>query len=141
MIAPALCPALDILRADPVGPGDPRIKMPSLEVSPAKPLAGEVSNLGGRVVTLLISTNDGAIVRIEAARDPGGDKATFSQPLTPDAKSAKTLQMLLAIVSPKPLKALEGFRAGSTADIAPKIVAELSAAGGNVEAEFFRVGN
>ena len=121
--------------------GDPRIELASLDISTGKPLAGEIGNLGGRTLTLLIVTNDGAAVKIDAAHQPGADRATFSVPLTPDAKSVKTLQILLAIVSPKPLKALEGFKAGSTADIIPKIGAELASANANVDAEFFRVGN
>ena len=141
MIAPQQCPAVALLKSDPVGAGDPHLDLASLDISAGKSLAGEIRNLAGRTLTLLIVTNDGASVKIDAARQPGDDHATFSVPLTPDAKSVKTLQMLLAIVSSKPLKALEGFKAGSTADIIPKVEAEFGPANANVAAEFFRVGN
>ena len=123
------------------GAGAPEIQLVNLDISPGKPLAGEIGNLKGRNLVLLIATNDGTAAQIEASLQPGSDKASFSVPLTPDAKSVKTLQMLLAIVSAKPLKALEGFRAGSTSDIFPKVTAEFASAGANVNAEFFRVGN
>ena len=141
MIAPQQCPALALLKASPESAEGPRIDAANLDIGPGKPLAGEVANLNGREVVLLIATNDGATVKIEAVKAAGGDKASFSVPLTPDAKSVKTLQMLLAVVSPRPLKSLENFRAGSTADIMPKLTAEIVAEGGFVAAEFFRVGN
>ena len=141
LIAPQQCPALALLKASPDRPDAPRIDAANLDIGPGKPLAGEVANIGGLELVLLIATNDGATVKIDAARTAGGDKANFSVPLTPDAKSVKTLQMLLAVVSPRPLKTLETFRAGSTAEIMPKLNAEIAAEGGYVAAEFFRVGN
>ena len=59
--------------------------------------------------------------------------------MTADAASANVLQMVLAVVSPRPLSALEGFKAAPAAEILPRLRAELAAADGALEVEFFKL--
>ena len=67
----------------------------------------------------------------------GGEAATLSVPLTPDAGSAKQLQVLLAIVSTKPIPALDSFRSGPLQAIAPALLKEARNGAASVGAEFF----
>ena len=88
LIVPPECAALDLLRS---GPGDaasaPRITLSDYRVGRNKPLSGTVANLGGRRLFLLLVDNQGKAYRIDAKAQPGGETATFSVPLVPDAAS------------------------------------------------------
>ena len=76
------------------------------EVGRGQPLMGTISNLEGRRPYLVLVDNDGLVHRLDAKVDASGDSATFSIPLTPDASSVGPMQMLLAIVSDKPIPSL-----------------------------------
>ena len=102
------CPALDLVRlAPPDGRQPPRLALKSYEVGPGQPLSGTISNLEGRRLYLVLVDNDGLAHRLDAKVDASGDSATFSVPLTPDASSVGPMQMLLAIVSDKPIPTLD----------------------------------
>jgi len=138
LITPSECPALDLLRP---GAGEaaqaPRIELSDYRVGRNKPLAGTVANLGGRHVSLILIDNAGAAYRLEAKPQPGGDQATFSMPLTPDASSIGPIQLVLAVASDKPIPALETFRSGPLKTLAPALVEEARSGSASVGAEFF----
>ena len=142
LITSAECPALDLLRPGVGQTADaPRIELADYRVGRNKPLAGTIANLGGRRVTLILVDNAGAAYRLEAKPQAGGDSATFSIPLTPDAASIGPIQVILAIVSMKPIPALESFRSGPLKTIAPTLFEEARAGSASVGAEFFTFGN
>ena len=128
----AECPAVDLIRAG----GDDRS---SYDVGHGKPLAGTVVNLAGRHLDLLLVSSDGQVYRLDARMQPGGETATFSVPITPDAASIEALQMLLAIASPKTPPALEGFKAGAASDILPRLRSQLPDATATLDVEFFKL--
>jgi serine/threonine-protein kinase len=136
LIGDAECPAVDLIRAGSADP--PHINLDGYEVGHGKPLSGTVSNLSGRRADLLLIASDGKAYRLEARPQPGGVLA-FNLPITPDAASIDALQTLVAVVSTRPLRALEGFRTGSAADILPRLRSELAAGDGAVAAEFFKL--
>jgi eukaryotic-like serine/threonine-protein kinase len=138
LIAAAECPAVDLIRAG--GSEPPKIDLAGYDVGGrGKPLAGTISNLAGRRLDLLLVANDGKVYRLDSRIQPGGASATFSQQMTADAASANVLQMVLAVVSPRPLSALEGFKAAPAAEILPRLRSELAAADGALEVEFFKL--
>ncbi|HEY1885176.1 MAG TPA: protein kinase, partial [Roseiarcus sp.] len=102
------CPALDLVRlAAPDGRPPPRLRLQNYEVEPGQPLLGTISGLERRRVYLVLVDNDGLAHRLETKVDANGDSASFSVPLTADASSIGPMQMLLAIVSDKPIPALD----------------------------------
>ena len=51
------------------------------------------------------------------------------------------MQIVVAIVSKKPLPSLADFKAGAAAQILPRVQNELAAAGGSLQPEFFKLVN
>ena len=141
-ISAAQCPALDLVRlATPDGRQPPRLTLKNYEVGPGKPLLGTISNLEGRRLYLVLVDNDGLVHKLETKVDAGGDSATFSVPLTPDASSVGPMQMLLAIVSDKPIPAFDALRSANLKFIASRLVDDARGASASVEADYFKFVN
>jgi hypothetical protein len=143
LIARDQCPALDLIR---LGGGArdarPRIELDNYTVTRGKPLTGKVSNLSGRRLYLVLVDNEGAAYKLDARQQPGSDEATFSIPLTPDANSVGSMQVLLALASSKPIPALDSLR--QAAPLKPMIARLLDAAreaSASVEGDYFRLSN
>ena len=138
LIVPPECAAIDLLRS---GPGDPasapRITLSDYRVGRNKPLSGTVANLGGRRLFLLLVDNEGKAYRIEAKAQPGGDVATFSVPLVPDAGSVGPIQLVLAVTSAKPIPALEAFRSGELKALTTAVAEDAKTGAAAVGADFF----
>lgn len=142
LIAPSECPALDLIRLGAAeGGAAPRIELANYSVGRGKPLSGTIANLEGRRLFLVLVGDDGVARRLDAKAIPGRDAATFSVPLTPDASSIGPMQILLAIVSAKPIPALETFRSGPVNNIATQLVGEARGGSVSVEADFFKFVN
>jgi serine/threonine-protein kinase len=141
-ISAAQCPALDLVRlAAPGGQEPPRLTLKSYEVGPGKPLQGTISSLEGRHPYLVLVDNDGVAHRLEATVDASGDSATFDVPLTPDASSVGPMQMLLAVVSDKPIPALDTLRSANLKSIASRLVDDARRASASVAADYFKFVN
>jgi serine/threonine-protein kinase len=141
-ISDAQCPALDLVRlAAPGGQEQPRLTLKSYEVGPGKPLQGTISNLGGRRPYLVLVDNDGVVHRLQATVDASGDSANFDVPLTPDASSVGPMQMLLTIVSDKPIPTLDALHSANLKAIAPRLVDDARRASASVEADYFKFVN
>jgi len=138
LIAPPECAALDLLRP---GADDsssaPRVTLADYRVGRNKPLSGAVANLAGRPLFLLLVDNQGKAYRIDAKTQPGGDSATFSIPLIPDAGSVGPIQLVMAVAPAKPIPALESFRSGELKALAPAIADEAKSGAAAVGADFF----
>ena len=96
------------------GGGPARLALKNYEVGSRQPLSGTISNLEGRRLYLVLVDNDGVAHRLDAKVDANGDSATFDIPLTADASSVGPMQMLLAIVSDKPIPTLDETSLGQT---------------------------
>ncbi len=137
LIAPPQCPAINLIAAH----GDraaPTIKLAAYDVPRGKPLAGSIGALAGRSLDVLMISNDGLAYKIVSRALAGDQSAPFSVPITPDAGSLGALQILVAIASPKPLDALAAFRSGPSAEILPKVAAQLASADAALGVEYFR---
>jgi len=140
LIARSQCPALNLISANSASDAAaPKIELSSYEVGRNHPLAGAISNIGGRDLALLLVSSDGQVHRIETRRQ--GENATFSVPIVADGPAKDVLQVVFAIASPKPLPSLADFKSGKSADVLPRVQTDLSAAGGALETEFFRFVN
>ena len=141
-ITAAQCPALDLVRlSSPDGRQRPRLTLKDYEVGPGKPLLGTISNLEGRRPYLVLVDNDGVVHRLEAKVDADGNSATFSVPLTPDASSVGPMQMLLAIVSDKPVPAFDTLHSANLKSIATRLVDDARRVSASVEADYFKFVN
>ena len=99
------CPILNLLRP---GVGDaswlPRISLRTTRSAATSrwpegsPISAEDSTFSSW------STTTASPIASRRSPEPGDDAATFGVPLTPDAGSARQLQVLLAIVSTKPIR-------------------------------------
>ena len=142
LIASSQCPAIGLIGAGALSEADaPKLELSNFEVGRNRPLAGSVSNLLGRSLALLLIGSDGQVHRIETQPRANGASAAFSVPISATGADAAVTQVVIAIVSPKPLPALAGFKAGAATDILPRVQSDLAAARGALEAEFFRFVN
>ena len=115
------CPALDLIRLGTAnGAAPPRVELANYSVGRGKPLAGTITNLAGRRPYLILVDNDGVASRLDVKMQPGGDGATFNVPLTPDRGSVGPMQVLLVVVSPKPIPVLETLRQARLASISAR---------------------
>ena len=138
LIAPSECPVLDLMRSGTdAADAAPRIELSSYRVGRGMPLAGTIANLGGRRLFLVLVDNDGIAYRLEPKVQPGGDSASFSVRLTPDAGSVGPIQLILAIASNRPVPALETFRSGAVKTIAPWLLEAERSGAASVETDFF----
>ncbi len=141
-ISDAQCPALDLVRlAPPVGQEPPRLTLKTYEVGPGKPLQGTISSLQRRHPYLVLVDNDGVAHRLEATVNASGDSATFDVPLTPDASSVGPMQMLLAVVSDKPIPTLDTLHSTKLKSIASRLVDDARRASASVAADYFKFVN
>jgi serine/threonine protein kinase len=136
------CPALDLVRlAAPAGQKPPRLMLKNYEVGPGRPLMGMISGLEGRRLYLILIDNDGVVHRLETKAGAAGDSATFSVPLIADANSVGPMQMLLAVVSDKPIPDLDTLHSANLKLIASRLVDDVRGASGSVEADYFKFAN
>ncbi len=142
LIAPAQCPAVNLIGASLKNEAQaPKIELVSYDVGKSRPLAGSVSNLAGRSLALLAATSDGQVHRLDARVAADGANATFSVPIVADERPKDVMQVLVAIVSDKPLASLADFKSGAATTILPRVQSELAAEGGALDTEFFRFVN
>jgi serine/threonine protein kinase len=140
LIARAQCPALDLIRANAAARVEPpKIEIPVLDIGRNQPLAGTISRLDGRNLALLLVRSDGQVHRIEPRIRGDGSTATFSETIVADPTSKGVSQIVMAIVSPKPLPSLAGFKTGAAADILPRVAGDLSTGDASLETEFIQL--
>jgi hypothetical protein len=136
------CPALDLVRlAAPDGRQPARLALKNYEVGSGQPLSGTISNLQQRHIYLVLVDNDGLAHRLDAKVDANGDSATFNIPLTADASSVGPMQMLLAIVSDKPIPTLDTLHSAKLKTIASRLMDDARGASTSVEADYFKFVN
>jgi predicted Ser/Thr protein kinase len=141
LIARPQCPAVGLIAAGQAdGASAPTITLGSTDIATGKPLTGSVAGIAGRHLDLLAIFSDGQSIRIETAQS--GDKATFSLPLRPIPGARGVPQILVAIASDRPLKALAGFRPGvAAATILPTVADEIYERRAGLGVEFFEFAN
>jgi serine/threonine protein kinase len=136
------CPALDLVRLTaPVGSPPPRLTLKSYEVGPGQPLMGTISGLDQRRLYLILVDNDGLAHRLDTKVDPNGESASFSVPLTADSSSVGPIQMLLAVVSDKPVPALDTLRSATLKSMASQLIDDARGASASVRADYFKFVN
>jgi serine/threonine protein kinase len=139
LVTPAQCPAAAILKSAAEGPA-PRLALATLQVGTGQPLSGSIAGLSGRPLLLLAISDDGRAVKLRTQPSPGGDTASFNVALSGDATSIGKPQVLLALVSAKPLSGLDAFRAGPAADVARILGAQGREAGASAALAVFKLG-
>jgi hypothetical protein len=136
------CPVVEIMLPAADEAAAPRIELADPHVGTGKPLAGTIANLRSRRLYLLLVDNEGAAYRLDAKIEPGKDAASFSVPLhASDAGSFGLIQLILAIVSDKPIPVLDTFRSGAAKTIAPQLVEAARSGAAAVDVNFFNIVN
>jgi serine/threonine-protein kinase len=138
LVTPEQCPVATLMKAPPSGP-PPRLTLDSSQVGKGRPLSGAVTGLAGRALLLLAVTDDGRAVKLRVQPSPGGDAASFNIALSGDVSSVGKPQVLLAIVSAKPLSGLDAFRAGPSADVLREVGAQWREANGAAALALFKL--
>jgi serine/threonine protein kinase, bacterial len=134
------CPAAELLKQAPASAaGPPRLTLDSTQVGKGRPLAGAITELRGRALLLLAIVDDGRAVKLRVQPAPGGDSASFSLALSGDADSFGKPEVLLAIVSDRPMAGLDAFRSGPSADILSKIAVQWREVGGSAALALFKL--
>ncbi len=141
MVEAGQCPAVDFMHA--IGHSaakTPLIELETFEVGPGRPLAGRIGGITDGALTVLLVGNDGSVVRLDRMLRPAGDGAAFSIPLQADAASAGVPQLLMAIVTDRPLSSLP--ESGPASEVFPALAREIRDGGRSVvlDAEMFRIG-
>ncbi|HUG61473.1 MAG TPA: protein kinase, partial [Methylomirabilota bacterium] len=142
MVEAGQCPGVDFMQT--VGAGDagaPLIDLETFDVGPGRPLAGRIGGLSRGQLTVLLVGNDGSVVRLDGLLKPEADGASFSIPMQADNASRGVPQLLMAIVTEKPLVSLPD--SGVARDVFPALAAEVrqSALTVTLDAEMFKIGN
>jgi serine/threonine protein kinase, bacterial len=135
------CEALDLIRLSADGASPPRIELAQYDIGRGKPLAGTITNLGGRRLYLVLVDNDGVIHRLDFRPEQGGDGATFSVQAAPRPDSIGPMQILLAVATDRPISALETLRSAPLKSIAAHLVDEARQSSASVEADYFKFVN
>jgi len=140
LLTPAQCPVAALMKLDRASAAlAPRLTLDSLEVGSGRPLSGAITGLERRRLTLLAVGDEGRAVKLRVQIADDGKSASFSIGLSGDADSFGKPQVLLAIVSDRPLAALDQFRAGPSADILAKIGAQWREAGVTASLALFKL--
>jgi hypothetical protein len=137
------CPALDLVRLAAGRATAARLRLQNYEVGPGQPFLGTISGLERRRLYLILVDNDGLARRLETKVEPSHDSAAFSVPLNADASSIGPMQMLLAIVSEKPIHVLDTLHSAKLKLIASGLIddARGASASASVEAVHFKLVN
>ena len=141
-IATTQCPVIDLIRAVAAdGVDAPKIELAGYEASRNKSVAGAVSNIAGRLLNVLLVSADGQVRKLESHVKVDGASATFNVPFVAEAASSNALQVVIAIVSTRPLQALANFKMSPAVQILPRLQSELPDDGAVVAAEFVKFVN
>jgi serine/threonine-protein kinase len=124
-VAPAQCPALDLLgQLRSARTAAPKIALSQTALKLGQNLSGMIDGIGGRQIELLLVADDGSVRRLTAMPYPPTDeKMPFSARLGPDIANGK-LQLLVAIASPKPLPIIQNAALATAQDLFPRLYDE-----------------
>jgi serine/threonine-protein kinase len=124
-VAPAQCPALDLLgQLRSAKTAAPKIALSRTALNLGQNLTGMIDGIGGRQIDLLLVADDGSVRLLTAMPYPPTDeKMPFSAKLGPDIANGK-LQLLVAIASPKPLPIIQNAALATAQDLFPRLYDE-----------------
>ncbi len=140
LITPSQCPVAEMMKqASASATPPPRLTLDSAKVGVGQPLSGAITDLSKRALLLLAVGDDGRAVKVRAQIADDGQSASFNLGMTGDADSFGKPQLLVAIVSDRPLAGFDSFRAGPSADAMGKIAAQWRQAGASATLSLFRL--
>jgi serine/threonine-protein kinase len=130
-VAPGQCPAVTFL-GHLRGGAPPSIDLNATALKVGQSLNGIVSGLDDRQLALLLVADDGSVRSVPTIPRP--DKAaSFSLPVGADLGSGR-LEMLVAVVSPRPLGSLRNARLPAADKLFPTLLTEASGAAATARA-------
>ena len=116
-VTPEQCPAVSFLSRTKNQRGTaPRLDINTAGLRGGEPLTGSVAELGDRHVELLLVADDGYVFNLTARLKPSGNTKTFSFKIGKNNPGPPRPQLLIVIVSSKPLEALKLPQDGSPAE-------------------------
>jgi serine/threonine protein kinase len=140
-VMPEQCPAVSFLFRTRNQRGvAPRLDAVTAGLKDGGPLTGSISEFGNSNVELLLAADDGYVRNLTALLKPSGNAKVFTIGIRKTSPGPPRPQLLIVVVSSKPLEALRLPPDGSLAEqVFPQVLAEASQSGQtlNVGAKYF----
>jgi serine/threonine protein kinase len=140
-VMPEQCPAVSFLFRTRNQRGvAPRLDAVTTGLKEGGPLTGSISEFGNSNVELLLAADDGYVRNLTALLKPSGNAKVFTIGIRKTSPGPPRPQLLIVVVSSKPLEALRLPPDGSLAEqVFPQVLAEASQSGQalNVSAKYF----
>jgi serine/threonine-protein kinase len=116
-VTPEQCPAVSFLSRTKNQRGTaPRLDINTAGLRGGDPLTGSVAEFGDRHVELLLVADDGYVFNLTARLKPSGNAKTFSFKIGKNNPGPPRPQLLVVVLSSKPLEALKLPQNGSPAE-------------------------
>lgn len=140
LVTAGQCPVVEIMKqASASAAPPPRLTLDSVAVGKGQPLSGAIVDLAKRALVLLAIGDDGRAVKVRTQIAEDGLSASFNLGMRGDADSFGKPQLLVAIVSDRPLAGLDAFRAGPSAELVRKIEGQWRQAGAAATLSLFKL--
>jgi serine/threonine-protein kinase len=140
-VMPEQCPAVSFLfRTKNQRGAAPRLDVVTAGLKEGGPLTGSIAGFGDRNVELLLVADDGYVRNLSAMLKPSGNAKIFALRIQKTNPGPPRPQLLIVIVSSKPLEALRLPQDGSAAEqVFAQVLTEASQRGEalNVSAKYF----
>jgi serine/threonine-protein kinase len=140
LVTPGQCPVVELMKQDSASAAPPpRLTLDSVAVGKGQPLSGAIVDLANRALILLAVGDDGRAVKVRAQIAADGQSASFNLGMRGDADSFGKPQLLVAVVSDRPLAGLDAFRAGASAELIRKMRGQWRQAGATATQALFKL--
>jgi len=141
-VTPPQCAAVTFLSRVRNQPGRaPRLDIGSPTLKSGSALTGTVADFGGRNVDLVLVADDGAVYNLSGKLTANGDAKSFTVSMPPGDAAPGQPQLLFAVVTDKPLAALQSPKPGGADEVFARAVEEARNTGQalNVAAKYFKL--
>ena len=136
-VTPSQCPAITFLnkvRGD--SAHAPRISLGSVKIRPNETITGNIENLAGRVVELLLISEDGQVQNLSYYLTPGTDALSFSFEMkrAEESLGSSAPQLIMAVATPRVLDSLRQPRPTPADQFFLQVLSEAQRAGMTINA-------
>jgi eukaryotic-like serine/threonine-protein kinase len=129
-VTPPQCPALTFLgRLRHERARAPQLQIAQTSIRSGEALTGTIDAVGNNSVQLLLVSDEGTVQDISALLKPSGDTRTFNLRLQRTGAAGAQPQLLVAVLSGRPLATLQGAQATPADQLFPLALTEAARTG------------